>query len=233
MSIRANTQKLLTDCSRSKLVAVTKNRSIAEIKEAIAAGITVIGENKIQEAELKYNELKEILDAKKIEFHFIGHLQTNKAKKAVEMFDVIQSVDSFILAKEIDKRAAQANKIQKILLQINIGKEEQKSGVLPEETLNSVKDILQLTNISMIGLMCILPYSKKTEDSRSYFKKMKSLFDNCKSSIEWVFQGVHPMIPKKHQFDVLSMGMTNDYKVAIEEGSTMIRIGRGIFGERE
>ena len=155
--------------------------------------------------------LKDYFEQHNIEYHFIGHLQTNKAKKAVQIFDLIQSVDSLKLAKEIDKRARQINKIQDILVEVNIGKEPQKYGIMPDETLNFVKEISNLENIVVKGLMCMPPLHK---NPRPYFKEMKKTYDNSK-------------------LEILSMGMSNDYKIAIEEGSTMIRIGTLIFGERK
>jgi len=202
-----NIQKIKLEIGSTKLVAVTKLRTIEEIKQAINSGINIIGENKIQEAEQKYSEIKDM----EVELHFIGHLQTNKVKKAVEMFDLIQTLDSLKLAKEIDKRAKEINKIQDILIQVNIGKEPQKYGVLPENVIEFVDNINKFQNIKVMGLMCMPPLNR---DSRPYFKEMKMLYD-------------------KLELEVLSMGMSNDYKIAIEEGSNMIRIGRLLFGERK
>lgn len=208
--IKENIQKIISEIGSVKLVVVTKSRTIEEIKQAIEAGAPIIAENRIQEAERKYSELKNFFKDKNVEFHFIGHLQTNKVKKAIEMFDLIQSIDSLKLAKEIDKRANQINKKQDVLIEVNIGKEPQKYGVLPENVIEFTNKIKQFENIKVKGLMCMPPFNK---DSRPYFKEMKKMFD-------------------KLNLEILSMGMTNDYKIAIEEGSNMIRIGRGIFGER-
>jgi PLP dependent protein len=213
MRIKENIKKIIREIGPVFLVAVTKTRSIDEIKEAINAGIKIIGENKIQEAENKFRELKDYFRKNDDEFHFIGHLQSNKVKKAVEMFDVIQTVDSLKIAEEINKVAEEKNKIQRIFIEVNIGTELQKSGVIPEGVINLVKKIISLKNIKLEGLMCIPPYSDTPEDSRKYFKEIKNIFDE--SNLKY-----------------LSMGMTNDYNIAIEEGSNMIRIGRGIFGER-
>ncbi len=191
-----------------KLIAVTKTRTIKEIKDAIKAGIKCIGENKVQEAEKKFPHLPEV------EKHMIGHLQRNKVKKAVELFDMIQSVDTLKIAKEINKRCSVIKKIMPILIEINIGNEETKQGIKLEEINDFLNNIKELRNIRVEGLMCIAPFVKP-EKTRPYFKKMKQIFD-CISGLKW-----------------LSMGMSNDYKVAIEEGSNMVRIGTAIFGERK
>ncbi len=203
-------QKIKSEIGFVSLVAVSKSRNVDEIKQAITADVRIIGENRIQEAEQKYSELKNYFKDNNVEFHFIGHLQTNKVKKAIEIFDLIQTVDSLKLAKEIDKRAKLINKKQDVLIQINIGKEPQKYGVLPEETIDFVKQMRQFQNIKVKGLMCMPPFN---EGPKPYFKEMKILYD-------------------KLNLEILSMGMSNDYKIAIEEGSNMIRIGTKIFGER-
>ena len=205
--IKENIQKIKSELDSVKLVAVTKSRTVTEIKKATDAGIKIIADNKIQEAEQKYSKIKEM----KVEFHFIGHLQTNKVKKAVEMFDLIQTLDSIKLAKEIDKRAKLINKKQDVLIEINIGKESQKYGVMPKEVIDFIHDMKKFDNINVRGLMCIPPFNK---DPGPYFKEMKKLFD-------------------KSNFEILSMGMSSDYRIAIEEGSNMIRIGTAIFGERK
>ncbi|MBN2421681.1 YggS family pyridoxal phosphate-dependent enzyme [Candidatus Woesearchaeota archaeon] len=196
------------------LVTVTKTRSIDEIKEAINSGAKTIAENRVQEAAEKYARLRDFLKEKGTEFHLIGSLQTNKVKKAVEFADLIQSVDSLRLAKDINKRAGNINKIQNILIQVNIGDESQKSGCRFEETIELIKEISKLKNIEIQGLMCITPYFEDPEKTRPYFRKMKKLFD-------------------KTNLTYLSMGMTHDYEIAIEEGSNMVRIGTGIFGDRK
>ena len=190
-----------------KLVAVTKTRTVEEIKKAIDAGVNCIGENKVQEAQEKFPSLP------KVEKHMIGHLQRNKVKTAVELFDMIQSVDSLKIAKEISKRCEAINKVMPILIEVNIGNEESKYGIKPEDIKEFIKEISQFKNIDIQGLMCIAPLIE-AEKTRPYFKKMKELFDSL-GNLKW-----------------LSMGMTNDYKIAIEEGSNMVRIGTAIFGER-
>lgn len=194
--------------SHVKLVAVTKTRTVEEIKKAIEAGIECIGENKIQEAKQKFPFLPDV------EKHMVGHLQTNKVKLAVKLFDMIQSVDSVKLAEEIDKRCEAINKVMPILVEINIGNEENKQGIKFGDAKGFISGISQLKNIDIQGLMCIAPFIP-LEETRPYFRKMKELFDSF-SNLKW-----------------LSMGMSNDYKVAIEEGSNMVRIGTAVFGERK
>ncbi|MEM3374668.1 MAG: YggS family pyridoxal phosphate-dependent enzyme [Candidatus Woesearchaeota archaeon] len=201
------------------LVAVTKNRTIEEIKNLVSLGIKNIAENKIQEAEKKYFLLKDFLKSNNVKFHFIGHLQKNKVKKAVLMFDVIQSVDSYELAFELNKRAFEIKKIQEIFIQVNIGKEKQKFGVEKEKLFDLIEKIKDLKNLKLNGLMCIAPFFDDAEKTRPYFREMKFLYDKINNKLS----------NEKKKIDFLSMGMTNDYKIAIEEGSNMVRIGRGLF----
>jgi pyridoxal phosphate enzyme (YggS family) len=215
--IKQNIEKILAELPKYvKLVAVTKTRTTEEIKEAIGSGVKIIGENKIQEAEKKYWQLQQFMKEKNVKFHFIGHLQKNKAKKAVEMFDMIQTVDSIKLAEELNKRSKEINKIQEVLVEINIGKEEQKAGVMPEDAEKLLSEIKKLCCLKVRGLMCIPPFSENPEDSRYYFKEIKKLFERFR---------------QKYSLDILSMGMSSDYKIAIGEGSNMVRIGTAIFGE--
>ncbi|MEZ5336267.1 MAG: YggS family pyridoxal phosphate-dependent enzyme [Methanolobus sp.] len=215
MSVEENIISVFEEIGNTKLVCVTKTVEPGRINEAIKAGATIIGENRIQEFEEKYNEL---LPAEK---HFIGHLQTNKVKKTVEYFDVIQSADSMKVIKEIDRRAGDINKIQRIFLQVNIGGEAQKYGFDISKIMEIIPEIRSLKNIRVTGLMCIPPYLSH-EEVRPYFRKMKSLFDEVQKE-------------NKDNIDIqeLSMGMSGDFKVAIEEGSTMVRIGSAIFGSRK
>ena len=198
------------------LVAVSKKHSVDKIKEAVNSGVKIIAENRIQEAEEKYAELKDFFKEKNVEFHFIGNLQRNKAKKAVMMFDLIQCIDSYSIAAEIDKRAKTIDKVQRVLVQVNIGKEKKKKGLKPKDVLDIVSKLSTLENIKLEGLMCITP-NIEPEDRRIYFKRMKQLYDKSNNIC---------------QMKYLSMGMTIDYKIAIEEGSNMIRLGTAIFGER-
>ena len=209
--IKENIKQIMEIIGPVNIVAVSKKKSVEKIKQAIKSGVNIIGENKIQEAYNKYNQLKNYFEENNIKFHFIGHLQSNKVKKAVEMFDLIQTVDSIKLTDEINKRAKEIDKVQDILVQVNIGKEPQKFGIIPENTLDFLGKIKQFKNINVKGLMCIHP---RGEDSKPYFKEMKKIFDMT-------------------NFEILSMGMSSDFQIAIDEGSNMIRIGTKIFGERE
>ena len=200
-----------------QLIAVSKRKSVETIKEAIEAGAKHFGENYVQEAIEKID----ILGKNSVCWHFIGHLQSKKAKIAVKYFEYIHTVDTLKLAKEIDKQAKKNNKIQKILVQVNIGEEETKSGTRIENTLELVKQIRTLENLSLQGLMCMPPYFSDPEHARIYFKQLAQIKEKIIA----------------HQKDIgymdhLSMGMSNDFIVAIEEGSTMVRVGTSIFGER-
>jgi len=212
--IKQNIAKIQKELpSDVKLVAAVKTRTIDEIKQAIQAGIEIIGENYVQEAE----EIKELKG--KVKIHCIGHLQTNKVKKAVEIFDMIETVDSIKIAKEIDKRCEDINKIMPILIEVNSGKESNKDGCMPEDIKPLIKEISQLKNIKIKGLMTMAPYFKDVEKDRPYFKLTKKLFDEIKTLN---ISGVG--------MEILSMGMTHSYKIAIEEGANMVRIGTKIFG---
>jgi hypothetical protein len=196
------------------IVAVTKLVEIDKIKEVIELGIRDVGENKVQEAERKFSHLKEY----KIRYHMVGHLQKNKVKKAVRLFDLIHSVDSFQLVYEIDKEANKIEKIQDILLQVNISKEESKFGLSEKETLELIERIKSFKNISLKGLMTIAPFVKEEEILRECFRGLRRL----KEDIEKRDLG---------EIKYLSMGMSNDYKIALEEGANMIRLGTFIFKE--
>jgi len=196
-----------------KLVAVTKTATIEQIEEAINAGVKIIGENKVQEAKEKY----QILTAD-TEWHLVGHLQTNKVKYAIEIFDCIQTVDSIKLAKEINKRSLQFGKITNVLVEVNVSGEETKYGIKPEEVEPFLKGISDFSRIRVRGLMTIAPIAEDKEEVRPYFRKLRELSEEIKSKNI-----------KKVKMDYLSMGMTDDFEVAIEEGANMVRIGRGIF----
>jgi pyridoxal phosphate enzyme (YggS family) len=197
-----------------KLVAVTKTATMGQIEEAINAGVKIIGENRVHDAKEKYK----ILTAG-IEWHLIGHLQTNKVKYAVEIFNCIHSVDSIKLAQEIDKRSKQFGKIMDVLVEVNVSGEESKYGIKPEEVKPFIKNISEFLRIKVRGLMTIAPIVKDKEEVRPYFRKLRELSKEIKSkNIENV------------KMDYLSMGMTKDFEIAIEEGANMVRIGRGIFG---
>ena len=203
------------------MVLAGKTRTPEEIGEVIEAGATDIGENYVQEAEKMYDSLGE--KAKKVRWHMIGHLQKNKINKALRIFDVIQTVDSLEKAVAIDKRAQGIGKTVSVYLEINIGSEMTKAGIKPEYKVieNLVREISKLEHLSLEGLMTMGPRFGNPEDSRPYFRKTKDVFERIKVLN---LPGV--------KMKVLSMGMSNSYKVAIEEGSNMIRLGTVVFGER-
>jgi hypothetical protein len=200
-----------------ELVGAAKTRSPDEILEGVEAGLKIIGENYVQEAERAFQAIGD-----RVKWHMIGHLQSNKAKKAVRIFDMIETVDSVKLAKAIDKACADIGKVMPVLIEINSGEETQKAGILPEDALPLIRDISELKNIKVMGLMTMGPFAGDPEDARPYFQKTKRLFDEIKKmdlpGVEMVY---------------LSMGMSNSYKVALEEGANMVRIGTKLFGERQ
>ena len=200
-----------------RLVAVSKTMPAEIVKEAIDIGMTDFGENYIQEAREKITTLS----AHPVTWHYIGHLQSNKAKYAVRMFDLIHSVDSLKLAKELGKYAKKIDKVQAILIQVNVAKEESKSGVYIEDTLRLVRETSQLENIAVKGLMTMPPYFNAPEKVRPFFANLRQLRDQIKNENM-------PNI----SMEELSMGMTGDFEAAIEEGATMVRVGTAIFGER-
>lgn len=217
MTIKENIKGILDELPEHvRLVAAVKTRKPLEILEAVEAGITILGENYIQEAEQAFEFI-----GNRVEWHFIGHLQKNKVKKAVWYFDMIETVDSVIIAREIDKRCAEVDKTMPVLIEINSGREPQKSGVYPEEAENLIREISRLGNIRVMGLMTMGPFTSNAEDIRSCFTETKSLFETIKS-LE--LPGV--------EMTCLSMGMTDSYRIALEEGANIIRIGSKIFGER-
>jgi hypothetical protein len=200
-----------------RLVAVSKTFPAAAVREAIAAGVTDIGENYIQEARDKFEALRAI----PVRWHFIGHLQTNKAKQAVRMFDLIHTVDSYRLALEIDRCACKAEKVQAVLIQVNVAGEASKSGVAPEETLPLVRRVAALENIRVAGLMTLPPYFNAPEKVRPFFAALRRLRDRIAAE---PIPGIG--------LQELSMGMTGDFEAAIAEGATIVRIGTALFGER-
>lgn len=200
-----------------KLVAVTKNQNTAAMQAAVDAGIECVGENRVQEALAKQEAIRS-----SVEWHLIGHLQTNKARQAVQAFDLIHSVDSERLALELDKAAAKIGKRQAVLLQVNAAGEATKFGIDAEQTFRMAGVIMSLANLELTGLMTIAPYFENPEDARPVFKEMFQLFTRLRTD-----SGDNTKITW------LSMGMTNDYQVAIEEGSNLVRIGTAIFGPRQ
>jgi len=212
--IRVKSELVGRDPQEITLVAVTKTVEVDRIEDAIAFGANIIGESRVQEAKEKYGEL-----GNKAIWHLVGHLQRNKAKDAIRIFDLIHSVDSAELAREIDKQARKVGKIQKILVEMNVSDEQSKYGLSPEQLIPFLKDISGLPNIKVKGLMTMAPLYENPEDCRPWFRKLKDMMEEVKAenieNIEMVY---------------LSMGMSNDFEVAIEEGSNMVRIGRAIFG---
>lgn len=217
-SVQDNFQKINKETGDDVLlVAVTKTHPADIINEAIDAGATDIGENKAQEIMDKYDQVKPV------RWHMIGHLQTNKVKYIIDKVDMIHSVDSLKLAKEINKRAANHDKIMDVLVQVNSAQEESKFGVTSEETGELIDAILaNCPNVKICGLMCIAPFDENPDNVRKCFAELKKLYDDYKK-IE------HDNL----DFKYLSMGMSHDYKVAIEEGSNLVRVGTAIFGERD
>jgi pyridoxal phosphate enzyme (YggS family) len=203
-----------------ELVAAAKTRSPEEVRQVIGAGARVIGENYVQEAEGMRAGLGEM--AREVRWHMIGHLQRNKVKSAVGLFDMIETVDSGRLAREIDKRCRPRGKIMPVLVEINSGREPQKTGVMPEEAVELVREISALDHIRVMGLMTMGPPFGDPEDARPFFRVTRELFERIRSmSLD--------RVDCRH----LSMGMTNSYRIAIEEGTTMVRIGTALFGPRE
>ena len=199
------------------VVAVSKTVDYQRAKEAVEAGINNLGENRVQELVKKYEDMKDT-DAK---WHMIGHLQKNKVKYIIDKTVLIHSVESLELAEEINKRANKNNLIADILIELNIGEEESKFGITEERVYDFINSMDKFDNIRVLGLMTVAPFCENPEDVRWVFKKMKNIYDK-----------VSTMKLQNVQMKYLSMGMTNDFEIAIEEGSNIIRIGTAIFGAR-
>jgi len=206
-------QKAGRDAKQVKLVAVSKTVEVARIKEAIAAGATILGENYVQEAQKKIEEIGE-----PVSWHFIGHLQSNKAKYAVRLFGMIHSVDSVPLAEELNRRAEQAGQVMKVMIEVNLSKEATKFGTDEGMLWSLARSIRNLKHLSLEGLMTMPPYFDSPEMSRPYYTALRELKEKMTK------EG----IPMKE----LSMGMSNDFEIAIEEGATFVRVGTAIFGPR-
>jgi hypothetical protein len=198
------------------LICVSKTKPLEMVKEAYDAGQRNFGENKVQEIVAKAPEMPS--DAI---WHMIGHLQKNKVKKAVQFATVIHSVDSYELAEVINNEAAKISKLQDILLEINIASEESKYGINPDSAVTLAKEVLKLSNVRLRGFMCVAPFTDNPEDNRKYFKKMKQILIDTKT------------FDRDNNIDMLSMGMSGDYQIAIQEGATHVRIGTSIFGARD
>ncbi len=215
--ITENVKRLLAELPPGvELVAAAKSRSPAEVLEAVEAGVAIIGENYIQEAVEAQAAV-----GRGARWHFIGHLQTNKVRRAVELFDMIETVDSLKLGRELDKRAAEAGKVMPVLVEVNSGREPQKFGVLPEDVPGLVRELAALKNLRVEGLMTMGPLSADPEEARPAFRETKRLFEELRRL-------AIPGPTMTH----LSMGMSDSYWTAIEEGATMVRIGTKLFGPR-
>jgi pyridoxal phosphate enzyme (YggS family) len=216
--IRENVEKILKELPQGvQLEGAAKTRTPEEILEAIEAGLEIIGENYVQEAERAFQVI-----GRRAKWHMIGHLQRNKAKKAARVFDMIETVDTMRLAREIDKSCQKIGKTMPILIEINSGEEGQKSGVMPEDAISLIKEISGLKNLRIMGLMTMGPFAGDPEDSRPYFIRTREIFEELKT-----------MDLPNVEMRYLSMGMSNSYRVALEEGANLVRIGTNIFGERE
>jgi hypothetical protein len=218
-------QNLVSSCAKAgrlpaevTLVCVAKNRSIGQILEVLESAVKDIGENKVQEALVHHKAIADTPYARQIKWHMIGHLQTNKVKEAVRIFDIIHSVDSLRLAEEINRQAAKINKLQDILIEVKTSPEESKAGISSPEVSELVKSILVLKNLRLLGFMTMAPSDKDPENARPYFRQLRELkakFNDLRIT--------------NHQLRELSMGMSDDFQIAVEEGATMVRIGRAVF----
>ena len=216
--IKARVRELLDELPPGvQLVGAAKTRTPEEILEAVEGGLEIVGENYVQEAEKAFAAI-----GNRVRWHMIGHLQTNKAKKAVRVFDMIETVASMKLARELHKTCRAMNKVMPILIEINSGEEDQKAGVMPEEALNLVAELSRLGHVKVVGLMTMGPFAGDPEDCRPYFRKTRRIFDELKE-----------LNPPGVEMKYLSMGMSNSYRVALEEGANIVRIGTLLFGERK
>ncbi|MFA5271337.1 MAG: YggS family pyridoxal phosphate-dependent enzyme [Candidatus Omnitrophota bacterium] len=199
-----------------ELVVASKSRKVEEIEEVITAGARILGENYVKEAEGKYLKI-----GSKAKWHLIGHLQKNKAKFAVKIFDMVETLDSLELAKVLDKECAKINKVMPALIEINSAEEPQKAGILPENLEVFLKEIAGLKNILPMGIMTMGPVVSNPEDIRQFFKVTKNLFEK-----------IRKFYPQNQNWKYLSMGMSDSFKIAIEEGANIVRVGTAIFGPR-
>lgn len=222
-------QRIEAACARAgrnvaevTLVAVSKTVEPARIRAAIAAGINVLGENRVQEAQSKLEELRALSNEQQVQWHLIGHLQSNKARRAVELFDAVHSVDSLKLAEKLAQAAAEVGKRLPVFLEVNLGEEDSKAGVAVEAVLPLCEAVSKLAALELKGLMAVPPFLDDTEAVRPYFRRLRELRDDAlKTGV------VGP------GFCELSMGMSNDFEVAIEEGATFVRVGTALFGARQ
>ena len=209
--------KVGRDAREVRLLAASKSQPVDALRAALAAGVVLVGENYVQEAQEKKRQLADA----KVEWHMIGHLQRNKAKLAVELFDVIESLDNLALARELDKEAAKLSKIVRTFIEVNLAGEESKTGIAKGEVAGLLETISRLDHLSVEGLMTVPPYRENLEDVRPYFRELRELRDSLNSL----------NLPNV-QLKELSMGMTHDFTVAIEEGATIVRVGTALFGPR-
>lgn len=219
-TVKQEVIKTAQNCGRNPeditLIAVSKTKPLADIEELIAIGVEDFGENKVQELCDKYEHV-----SKPVKFHLIGHLQTNKVKYVVDKACLIHSVDSLKLAKEIQKEASKKQITVPVLIEVNVAKEDSKFGLYVDDVFPFLEEVAQYRNIHVEGLMTIAPFVENPEENREYFRILKQL------SLDIISKNIDNI-----DMNVLSMGMTNDYKVAIEEGATMVRVGTAIFGAR-
>ncbi|MBN2122963.1 MAG: YggS family pyridoxal phosphate-dependent enzyme [Deltaproteobacteria bacterium] len=215
--IRDRVKEILEELPEGvQLVGAAKTRTPEEILEAVEAGLEVVGENYVQEAEKAFETV-----GNRVKWHMIGHLQRNKAKKAAAVFDMIETVDNLRLAGELDKACVKIGKTMPVLIEINSGLEDQKTGVLPEDAAHLIREMSGLRNLRVMGLMTMGPFAGDPEESRPYFRRTRELFEEIRAL----------NIPDV-EMRYLSMGMSNSYRVALEEGANLVRIGTLLFGER-
>lgn len=216
-AIAANVRAVLAELPPGvELVAAAKTRTAAEVLEAVEAGVRVVGMNYVQEAAALLPDI-----GRRVRWHLIGHLQTNKAKKAVELFDLVETVDSLDLGRELDKRAASAGRTLDVLVEVNSGREPQKAGVMPDDAEALVRALAALPRLRVLGLMTMGPFEGEPEDSRPYFKETRRVFEALRAA---AVPGV--------EMRLLSMGMSHSWRVAVEEGATLVRLGTALFGPR-
>jgi len=216
-AITLNVKSILAELPPGvELVAAAKTRTAAEILEAVEAGVRVIGENYVQEAAAALPAV-----GRRARWHLIGHLQTNKAKRAVEIFDLVETVDSAALGRELDKRAEAAGKTMEVLVEVNSGREPQKAGVMPDAVEALVRALAALPRLRVLGLMTMGPFEGDPEESRPYFRETRRVFDALRQAA----------VPDA-EMRFLSMGMSHSWRVAVEEGANLVRIGTAIFGPR-
>lgn len=215
--IKANVRAVLDALPPNvRVVAAAKTRTPQEIEAAVEAGIAMIGENYVKEAQAAVEVI-----GRRVQWHMIGHLQRNKVRQAVDLFDMIETVDSLRLAKEIEKCCARIGKVMPVLIEVNSGREPQKTGVLPEEIENLLRGTADLEHLNIKGLMTMGPTFGDPEAARPYFRATRELFD-----------ALSVLRLSNVNLSILSMGMSNSYRVAVEEGANLIRLGTKIFGER-